>query len=95
MNLFGSRGQQRTVALSLKLAEAKFIRSKTDDQPILLLDEVLSELDSARRHHTLESISSYEQVIMTAIDLDRFAPGFVTQASLFEVAEGQIRTDTG
>jgi len=90
MNLFGSRGQQRTIALSLKLAEARFIHSKTDDHPILLLDDVLSELDSARRHHILESIASYEQVIVTAIDLDRFAPGFLAQASLFEVGEGRI-----
>ena len=90
MNLFGSRGQHRTIALSLKLAEARFIHSKTDDHPILLLDDVLSELDSARRHHILESISSYEQVIMTTIDLDRFAPDFLAQASLFEVGGGKI-----
>ena len=90
MNLFGSRGQQRTIALSLKLAEARFIHSKKDDHPILLLDDMLSELDSARRHHILESISSYEQVIMTTIDLDRFAPDFLAQASLFEVGGGKI-----
>ena len=90
MDLFGSRGQQRTIALSLKLAEATFLHSKTDDYPILLLDDVLSELDSARRHHILESISSYEQVIVTATDLDRFAPSFLAQASLFEVTAGKI-----
>ena len=92
MSLFGSRGQQRTIAVSLKLAEARFIHSKTGDHPILLLDDVLSELDSARRHHILESISSYEQVIMTAIDLGDFAPSFLAQALLFEVGEGKIES---
>jgi len=92
MSLFGSRGQQRTIAVSLKLAEARFIHSKTGDHPILLLDDVLSELDSARRHHILESISSYEQVIMTAIDLGDFAPSFLAQASLFEVGEGKVES---
>jgi len=90
MNVFGSRGQQRTIALSLKLAEARFLHSKIGEHPILLLDDVLSELDSTRRHQLLESISSYEQVVITATDLDRFAPGFLAQAALFQVSEGRI-----
>jgi len=90
MNVFGSRGQQRTIALSLKLAEARFLHSKTGEHPILLLDDVLSELDSTRRHQLLESVSSYEQVVITATDLDRFAPGFLAQAALFQVSEGRI-----
>jgi len=90
MNVFGSRGQQRTVALSLKLAEARFMHSKTEEHPILLLDDVLSELDSGRRNHLLESTAAYEQVVITATDLDRFAPGFLAQAALFRVNEGEI-----
>jgi len=90
MNIYGSRGQQRTIALSLKLAEASFIRSKIDDHPILLLDDVLSELDAARRHHLLESIASYHQVVITTTDLDRFDPGFLAEAVLFRVSEGRI-----
>lgn len=91
MNVFASRGQQRTIALSLKLAEARFMHSKMGDHPILLLDDVLSELDSARRHHLLESIASYEQVVITATDLDRFAPGFLAQGTLLQVSEGRIQ----
>jgi DNA replication and repair protein RecF len=90
MNVYGSRGQQRTIALSLKLAEVRFMRSKIDDEPILLLDDVLSELDAGRRHHLLESIASYQQVIITTTDLDRFAPDFLAGAALFQVSEGRI-----
>jgi DNA replication and repair protein RecF len=90
MNVFGSRGQQRTVALSLKLAEARFMHSKTEDYPILLMDDMLSELDSARRHHLLESTAAYEQVVITATDLDRFAADFLAKTALFCVNEGEI-----
>ena len=90
MNIYGSRGQQRTIALSSKLAEASFMRSKIDDHPILLLDDMLSELDAARRHHLLASIGSYQQVVITTTDLDRFDPGFLAEAALFRVSEGRI-----
>jgi DNA replication and repair protein RecF len=91
MNVYSSRGQQRTIALSLKLAEVQFMRSKTDDEPILLLDDVLSELDETRRHHLLGSVASYEQVMITTTDLDHFDPGFLAQAVLFRVSEGGIK----
>jgi DNA replication and repair protein RecF len=91
MNVYSSRGQQRTIALSLRLAEAQFMAAKTGDHPILLLDDVLSELDAARRHHLLESIASYQQVIITTTDLDRFTPDFLAQAALFQVSQGEMK----
>jgi len=90
LGIFGSRGQQRTVALSLKLAEAKFMLSKTGDNPILLLDDVLSELDSQRRHHLLGTVARYQQVLMTTTNLDDFEPDFLKQAVLFRVDQGRI-----
>ncbi len=63
---FGSRGQQRTVALALKLAELALIREHTGENPVLLLDDVLSELDEARRGALREVIQSHEQVLLTA-----------------------------
>src|SRR5207245_8215439 len=51
MTTFGSRGQQRTAALSLKLAEAQYMQEETAEPPLLLLDDVMSELDGARRRH--------------------------------------------
>jgi len=91
MNVYASRGQQRTIALSLKLAEARFLRSKIDDEPIMLLDDVLSELDGARRHHLLGSVASFQQVVITTTDLDRFDHDFLAEAALFQVSEGRIK----
>jgi DNA replication and repair protein RecF len=90
MNVYSSRGQQRTIALSLKLAEARFMLSNTGDEPILLLDDMLSELDSIRRQQVLESIASYQQVVITNTDLDHFNPDFLAEATLFRVREGSI-----
>jgi len=90
MGTFGSRGQQRTIALSLKLAESGFMRTQTGEMPVLLLDDVLSELDETRRHQLLDAVSGYEQVLMTATDLDRFLPGFLTRAEKFKIENGAI-----
>jgi len=88
--VYASRGQQRTVALSLKLAEARFMLDTTKEHPVLLLDDVLSELDARRRHHLLDSAARHEQVIITTTDLDRFEQDFLAQASLFRVTQGRI-----
>ncbi len=90
MNVYGSRGQQRTIAVSLRLAEAKFMNSKTGDAPILLLDDVLSELDLTRRQHLLDFVTSQQQIIITTTDLDCFTPAFLAEASLFQVKEGLL-----
>jgi len=90
LGVFGSRGQQRTAALSLKLAEAKFMLSKNEEHPILLLDDVLSELDGQRRRHLLSSVTSYQQVLMTTTSLDHFEPDFLEQAVLFRVNQGRV-----
>lgn len=90
MGAYGSRGQQRTITLSLKLAEAKFILAQTKESPVLLLDDVLSELDMERRYHLLQAVSNYQQVLITATDLDRFLPDFLAQAAKFKVEEGRI-----
>ena len=94
MSRYGSRGQQRTIALSLKLAEAKYMHTKVGDSPILLLDDMLSELDRGRRQHLLEAISSFQQVLITAVDLDYFEPSFLTQAAQFQVRQGNVRQQT-
>ncbi len=87
---YGSRGQQRTVALSLKLAEAEFMLMRTGETPVLLLDDVLSELDKQRREHLLEAVCAYQQVLITATDLDRFPADFLNRVHEFEVKNGAI-----
>jgi DNA replication and repair protein RecF len=90
MGTYGSRGQQRTVALALKLAEAQFLRRRAGEEPILLLDDVLSELDESRRGHVLEAIADTQQVIFTSTDLEPYAPDFLARASVLTVCAGTI-----
>ncbi|MBI3977440.1 MAG: DNA replication/repair protein RecF [Chloroflexi bacterium] len=87
---FGSRGQQRTVALAMKLAEARFIEQEAGETPILLLDDVLSELDHVRRRQVLSSVRPDQQVLITTTELDPFAAEFLARAALFAVAQGRV-----
>jgi DNA replication and repair protein RecF len=81
---FASRGQQRTAALALRLAEARFLHDRSGERPILLLDDVLSELDESRRAGVLAAIDA-DQVWITSPDPDRFA-GF--EAQTYRIADG-------
>ena len=85
---YGSQGQQRTGVLSLKLAELEFIKSETGEYPVLLLDDVMSELDGSRREHLLSFIKDRIQTFITATD-STFFPEMST-ARLFRIAGGQI-----
>jgi DNA replication and repair protein RecF len=89
LTIYGSRGQQRTCALSLKLAQVELVRAETGEEPILLLDDVMSELDPARREYLLASIGE-EQVIITATELAPFPPEFLKKAALFRIVEGRV-----
>lgn len=89
-NLYGSRGQQRTVALSLKLAEAEFMRAETGEWPVLLLDDILSELDADRRRHVLGGLLEADQLLITATDLADFPAEFLGRAARFRVEAGQL-----
>ncbi|MHB8514404.1 MAG: DNA replication/repair protein RecF [Dehalococcoidia bacterium] len=84
---FASRGQQRTAALALRLAEARLLFERSGERPVLLLDDVLSELDAARRASVLGVIDA-EQVLITGTDADRFDPAFVARAQVYDVRAG-------
>lgn len=86
---FGSQGQQRTSALSLKLSEIELVRKSIQDTPILLLDDVLSELDSNRQNYLLNNISD-TQTIITCTGLDEFVRNRFQINKVFEVIHGQI-----
>lgn len=94
MRTYGSRGQQRTVVLALKLAEAKLLATETGEQPIMLLDEVMSELDEARRRYLMETIKNSQQAILTTTHWDAYSPDFLAQAILLRVQEGRIEEMT-
>ena len=86
---FGSQGQQRTAALSLKLAEIELVKRKINDTPVLLLDDVLSELDSFRQNYLLESIQDIQTVI-TCTGLDEFVNNRFSINKVFKVVEGTV-----
>jgi DNA replication and repair protein RecF len=86
---FGSQGQQRTSALSLKLSEIEIVRKSIHDTPILLLDDVLSELDSNRQNYLLNSITN-TQTLITCTGLDEFVKNRFTINKVFEVVSGQV-----
>lgn len=86
---FGSQGQQRTTALSLKLAEIELVKEITGDNPILLLDDVLSELDSNRQNYLLNSINDV-QTIITCTGLDEFINNRFAVNSIFKVIDGKV-----
>ena len=69
---FGSQGQQRTAVLSLKLSELEFIKSEVGEYPVLLLDDVLSELDESRRVNLLQFIHKRIQTFITTTDIHDF-----------------------
>ncbi len=87
---FSSRGQARTIALALRLAEGAFITAATGRTPILALDDVLSELDEKRRRLVLENVASYEQVLITTTDFDRVEDSFLAGATRMTVESGQV-----
>ena len=88
---YASRGQVRTAALAVKLAEAAHIAERRGQQPVLLLDDVLSELDAARRAHVLAVIAGYEQCIISTADPDTIEPRFAARAYRYVVERGRIR----
>ena len=93
--VYGSRGQQRTAALALKLAEVDLMRRETGEHPVLLLDDVLSELDAHRRRflvHWLASTDGPEQAIITTTDLHTLPEAFLQHCHLWRVQLGRLAT---
>ena len=86
---FGSQGQQRTAALALKLSEIKLIEQVTGEKPVLLLDDVLSELDSHRQRYLLESISDI-QTMISCTGLDEFVHSRMKMDRIFYIDKGTI-----
>jgi len=88
---YGSRGQQRSVTLTLKLGEATLMRQRSGEAPVLLLDDVLSELDATRRAHLLEAIRQPEQqTLLSATDLSDFTPAFLAAITRLRVEDGRV-----
>jgi DNA replication and repair protein RecF len=90
LGYYGSRGQVRTAMLSLKLAEVEWMKDKTGQWPVLLLDEVLAELDTQRRQDLLSRLTHSEQALLTTTDLDLFNKTFIDNATLWRIHAGRL-----
>jgi len=87
---YGSRGQIRTALLSLKLAEVNWMKERTGEWPVILLDEVMAELDVQRRADLVKYVGESEQVLFTTTDVDLFTPEFVEKAEVWKVRSGRV-----
>ena len=88
--LFVSRGQARSIALSFKLAQAEYIENTIKEQPIILLDDVLAELDKERKFFVMSKIINYEQIILTTSDIAQVPDEFLKSISRLVVNNGII-----
>jgi DNA replication and repair protein RecF len=91
---FASQGQQRTIVLALKLSELDIITDKTGDEPVLLLDDVLAELDDLRQNFLLQSIENNIQTIITSVDTLLFDEKFLNDVQLFSITNGEIKASS-
>jgi len=87
---FGSRGQLRTAILSLKLAEVDWLKQKTSEWPVLLLDETLAELDTQRRAFLLDYLSNAGQTLLTTTDMNLFPDEFIDKCARWQVTAGSV-----
>lgn len=90
MITYASRGQGRTIAVALKIAEMELMRAETGEEPVLLLDDVMSELDKPRRAALSHRILNASQAIVSATDLDDFTEEFLGRARIWRVSDGQV-----
>ena len=87
---FGSQGQKRSAAISLRLAEAEYIKAITEEYPILLLDDIFSELDEQRKNDLIHMLQKKQQIFITGTSLAEFA-GMAPEAKIFYIQEGKAR----
>ena len=87
---FASRGQARSIALTLKLAEAAVVTESAGRKPILALDDVLSELDATRRRLVLDGVCDYDQVLLTTADCGLIDDKYLANANSFAVRDGAV-----
>jgi len=87
---YSSQGQQRTIVLSLKLAELELITQKIKEAPVLLLDDVLAELDDLRQNYLLQTIDKNTQTIITSIDTLLFDEKFLEDVKIYNIESGSI-----
>ena len=89
---YASRGQSRTAILALKMAESEFLYTRRSTKPVLLLDDVMSELDQTRREQLAEHLKKHDQVIVTTAELSHIPDSFINSSNRLEVVNGTVKT---
>ena len=92
-HLYASQGQQRSIALSVKLAEIQLVHHLTDEYPLLLLDDVMSELDHGRQSALLNYIHGKTQTFITTTDLEGISWEIIKQPKIYHIQSGKIRLE--
>ncbi|MCH7652703.1 MAG: hypothetical protein IIB14_03390, partial [Chloroflexi bacterium] len=87
---YASRGQARTAVLAMKLAEADYLKEQRGHEPVILLDDVLSELDAGRRVQILEHLRAYQQTFITTTDLGSIEARFLSEMRGSLVVDGRV-----
>ena len=87
---YASQGQQRTIVLALKLSELDIITDKTGDEPVLLLDDVLAELDDLRQNYLSKSINANTQTVITSVDTILFEEEFLKDVEIDKIESGHL-----
>ena len=89
-NSFASRGEARTIALAMRLAEAEYLSQTRRDDPIILLDDVFSEMDAPRRERVLQKVANYRQALITTTEIEPARAHFGDSAAYFHVGNGEV-----
>lgn len=90
---FASRGEARTIALALRLAEAEYLAETRGDDPVILLDDVFSEMDDGRRERVLQKVARYRQTLITTTDVRPVRAALGDSAAYFRVADGAVSNE--
>ena len=90
LSLYGSQGQMRSAVLALKMSEVKLFTDETKDSPILLLDDIFSELDIEKRNNLLSSLSNNVQTVITTTDIENITEDIRKKANVYEIVDGNI-----
>ena len=91
---FASRGEARTIALALRLAEAEYLAEARGDDPVILLDDVFSEMDDGRRERVLQKVARYRQTLITTTDVGPVRAALGDSAAYFRVADGAVTRES-
>jgi DNA replication and repair protein RecF len=95
LTIYGSRGQQRTAALAVKLAETTLVHQVRGHWPILLLDDIMSELDGRRRQQLMALVDGASQTLMTTTHVDAYSVSFLDQVKRYQIREGRLEALSG